>query len=225
MDWHELKRWLSSLPAETLAAWLIDASVGDPSLARVLRCEAAQAAAGGLDAEAMRSAIDSLTEVPPGVTWRESDRIGDRIDLVVGLLTRALDRGHAGGVVELTEHALRRTELAIMEVQDSEYWSSRVLDALSALHRRACEIARPDPVGLATRWFELRWKSPLGLHHGFPELYRDVLGATGLATLDSLVETALASHPTPRSRHGPDHGRAELGLLREDLRRLRETSR
>jgi len=223
MDWQELKQWLSSLPAETLAAWLIDAAVGDPSLARVLRCEAAQAAAGGLDAEAMRWKIDSLTEVPPGINWRESDRMGDRIDLVVGLLTRALDRGHAAGVVELTEHALRRTELAVMEVQDSEYWSSRVLDEFTALPRRACEISRPDPIGLATRWLDLRLKSPLGFHDGFPERYRDVLGAAGLTTLDGLLETAMASHPTPRSRRGPDHGRAELELLREDLRRLRET--
>ena len=86
-----------------------------------------------------------------------------------------------------------RVELAVMEVQDSEYWSSGVLDEFSALHRRSCEIAQPDPVSLATRWFELRLKSPLGVHRGFPEQYRDVLGVTGLKTLERLVDEAMAS--------------------------------
>ena len=145
----------------------------------------------------MRQAIDSLTEVPPNTTWRESDQVGRRIDMMVGLLTRAVDPGQTTGVVELVEHALCRVELTVMEVQDSEYWLSGVFDELSALHRRACEISRPDPIGLATRWLDLRLKSPLGLHDGFPERYRDVLGPTGPATLDRLLETALAKLPAP----------------------------
>ena len=51
LDWQEFKRWLSSLPAETLAGWLFEAAVREASLTVVLRCEAAQAAAGGLDVE------------------------------------------------------------------------------------------------------------------------------------------------------------------------------
>ena len=90
-----MKRWLSSLPAEVLAGWLWDEALRNRPLEIVLRCEAAQAAAGGLDVNVMREAIDRLTEVPPNTTWRESKEIGAQIDAMVELLGRALERGQA----------------------------------------------------------------------------------------------------------------------------------
>jgi hypothetical protein len=210
-----LHRWLTGLPSSNLAGWLMDTAMRDDSLRVVLRCEQAQAAAGGFDVVALREAIEHFTGNDDAITWRESSDFGRRLNSVVGLLSRALDRGHSSAVMELCEFALHRTELATLAIQDSEYWSDHVRDELSALHLRACQIARPDPVALATRCFQLRIRSALGWFDHFPRDYSELLGPSGIATLERLLTEAVeSSQPDKNSRRHLDVG---LPRLRQEL--------
>jgi len=193
----------------------MDTAMRDDCLRVVLRCEQAQAAAGGFDVVAVREAIEHFTGNLHAITWRESSDFGRRLNSVVGLLSRALDRGQACAVIELCEFALHRTELAAMAIQDSEYWSDYVLGELSALHLRACQMARPDPVALATRWFQLRIRSDLGWFDHFPRDYFELLGPSGVATLERLLTESLeSSQADKRSR---PHLDVELARLKKEL--------
>ena len=87
--------------------------------------------------------IRRLTEIEPGVTWREAEAVGERVEAAVDLLRQAVERGGSPELVGISEFALQRAEQAIMEVQDSEYWSRGVLDDLWTLHRRACAENAP----------------------------------------------------------------------------------
>jgi len=210
---ESLQRWLIGLPSSTLAGWLMDTAMRDASLRVVLRCEQAQAAAGGLDAGALREAIEHFTANLDDITWRESSDFGNRLESVVELLSRALDRGHARAVIELCEFALHRTELAAMAIQDSERWSEHIRGQLSTLHLRACQSSPPDPVALANRWFQLRIQSDLGWFDHFPREYRELLGPSGIATLERLVtESMESSQPGKSSRRHLDAGLVRLRL-------------
>ncbi len=188
----------------------METAMRDDSLRVVLRCEQAQAAAGGLDAGALREAIEHFTGNLEDITWRESPDFGRRLESVVGLLSRALDRGQACAVIELCEFALHRTELAAMAIQDSS-WSDQVRDELSALHLRACQISPPDPVALATRCFQFRIQSDLGWFDHFPRDYYELLGPSGVATLERLLTESLERSPEDkRSRRHLDAGLARL---------------
>jgi hypothetical protein len=209
-----LHQWLTGLPSSTLTGWLMETAMRDDSLRVVLRCEQAQSAAGALDVVALREAIEHFTGNLDDITWRESPDFGRRLMSVVGLLSRALDRGQACAVIELCEFALHRTELAAMAIQDSS-WSDHVRDELSALHLRACQIARPDPVALATRWFQFRIQSDLGWFDHFPRDYYELLGPSGVATLERLLTESLESSQADKiSRRHLDVG---LARLRKEL--------
>lgn len=193
----------------------MDTAMRDDCLRAVLRCEQAQAAAGGFDVVAVREAIEHFTGNHDDVTWRESSDFGRRLNSVFGLLSRALDRGQACAVIELCEFALHRTELAAMGIQDSESWSDHVLEQLSALHLRACQMARPDPVALATRCFRLRIRSDLSWFDHFPRDYYELLGPSGVATLERLLTESLeSSQADKRSR---PHLDVELARLKKEL--------
>jgi hypothetical protein len=208
---ESLQRWLTGLPSSTLAGWLMDAAMRDDSLRVVLRCEQAQAAANDLDVGAFREAIEHFTANLDDITWRESSDFGNRLESVVGLLSRALDRGQAIAVIELCEFALHRTELAAMAIQDSETWSGHIRSQLSALHLRACQISPPDPVALATRCFQFRIQSDLGWFDHFPRGYRELLGPSGVATLERLLTESLEySQPDKISRGHLDAGLAGM---------------
>lgn len=98
-----------------------------------------------------------------------------------------------------------------MAIQDSEYWSDQVRDELSTLHLRACQISRPDPVALATRCFQLRIHSDLGWFDHFPRDYDELLGPSGIATLERLLTESLESSQTDtRRRRHLDVGLARL---------------
>jgi hypothetical protein len=210
---ESLQRWLTGLPSSTLAGWLMETAMRDDSLRVVLRCEQAQAAAGGLDVGALREAIEYFTGGHEDVTWRQSSDFGSRLESVVGLLSRALDRGQACAVMELCEFALHGTELAALTIQDSEYWSGQIRSQISAIHLRACQISPPDPVALATRWFQFRIQSNLGWFDHFPRDYYELLGPSGVATLERLVTESLESSQQDKSsRRHLDVGLARLRL-------------
>jgi tetratricopeptide (TPR) repeat protein len=66
-------------------------------------------------------------------------------------------------------------------VDDSDGHMASILERLQALHHRACQRARPDPVHLATRLFAWEVDSDYGVFSGAVVTYADVLGAKGVA--------------------------------------------
>ncbi len=133
----QLRPWLSSLSHDALVDWVWHTATRDRILGESLRCEAAHAAVGGFDPAALRESIARLTEIHPDTTWRESAAAGEQVEAAVDLLRRAVERGTWKDLVGICEFALQRAKQAVMDVQDSEYWSKGVLDELHALHRRA----------------------------------------------------------------------------------------
>ena len=139
--WKELQLWLAVQPPAFLADWLMGFAGCHLEIGVILQCEMHQAEAGGVDAKALKSTIEFLTTLPYPVTWRESREIGNRIDLLIKLLSATLARGNSTELRGLVKYALQRVETVVMEVQDSESWSSGALEELLKLHSAVCKKA------------------------------------------------------------------------------------
>ncbi len=109
---------------DKLVDWVWHTAIRDRILGESLRCEAAHAAAGGLDPAALRESIARLTEIHPDTTWRQRAAAGEQVEAAVDLLRRAVERRTSRDLVAICEFALQRAEQAIMDGQDSEYWSN-----------------------------------------------------------------------------------------------------
>lgn len=216
-DVGPVRAWLATLPAEDLVQRLVAAAIRDPVLGESLRCEAAQAAVGGLDLAALRESIERLTAVDSRVTWEDAGEIGSQVKTAVELLRGAIDRAPTVALVELCEFAWWRAERVVMEVQDSETWSAGVLADLAGLHRRLCEAVRPDPEELATRLFHRRLQSGLGLFDRVLIEYRELLGDRGLARFRELVDSAWRALPREQPGESPRLHRSELRRMRQEL--------
>ena len=133
--WKELQLWLAVQPPAFLADWLMGFAGCHLEIGVILQCEMHQAEAGGVDAKALKSTIEFLTTLPYPVTWRESR------DLLIKLLSATLARGNSTELRGLVKYALQRVETVVMEVQDSESWSSGALEELLKLHSAVCKKA------------------------------------------------------------------------------------
>ncbi|MGH8721829.1 MAG: tetratricopeptide repeat protein, partial [Burkholderiales bacterium] len=67
-----------------------------------------------------------------------------------------------------------------------------LIDRLQEMHLEACRMARPDPVALAERLFELEMESSFGAFHQAVAAYADVLGEAGRAAYRRLAEAEWA---------------------------------
>ena len=71
-----------------------------------------------------------------------------------------------------------------------------MLERLNRLHLQACTLAKPDPIALAERLFDLEMNASFDSFYDSALHYRDVLGNTGLEHFQTL---ALAEwSPLPR---------------------------
>ena len=71
-------------------------------------------------------------------------------------------------------------------------------DRLETLHLQAARLAQPNPVKLAERLFKLESNPTLYAFEGAAEIYKDLLGPTGLATYRNLAENATFTNPEDR---------------------------
>jgi len=128
---------------------------------------------------------------PCGHCWAE------RAHAVVDEAESMLEAGEATQVIDLCRRAVRYLEASAAEVDDVEPLEA-LASRLDQLHLRACEIARPDPVGLA-RWLFDAEGGELGGLVAATERYASVLGRAGLAEHRRLTDAAWRR--TRRNRH------------------------
>lgn len=184
----DLETYLMGLDKRELVSLLLERAGEDDRLFRRLETRSARASASGPDLSVIRGAFDDALETGGFVAWDEMYDLGSGVDDVVDAVEDLLSDGHAVAVIDLAEYCLDAVERAIDHVDDSDGWMGGLLDRLQHLHLEACTEARPDPLELANRLFEMQMESGYGAFHGAAETYKDVLGTTGLAEYRRLAE-------------------------------------
>lgn len=206
-----LRDYLGSLGTDGLVDLLLEQATTDARLRDHLTARAAAAAGTGIDERAWRKRIAAAFRAPGGfVAYRQTAGWAAGVgDLIEGL-TDLLDAGHAAAVVSLTERAYARADRSIGTVDDSDGWLTDISLRLAALHRRACQVARPDPVQLARRLAELELTTELGGFHRAAAQYAELLGPAGLGEYRRVLEARWQALP-------PDTGEwsSERFALRE----------
>ncbi|MGR8936088.1 MAG: DUF6880 family protein [Gammaproteobacteria bacterium] len=182
----------SGIPAKAEFGVLLDAAERDERLFRSLLLKA-ERTAGSLDVvKSYRRMIDNATRSRGFIDYDEAGAYGDELAQIVESLQELLTPEDAGALVELAEHAIERIEAALEQIDDSNGEVGGVVQELSDLHLRACEMARPEPLALAERLFDYELTSPYGICAFSAETYHGVLGDAGLRRYRELAEAEWA---------------------------------
>jgi uncharacterized Zn finger protein len=137
---------------------------------------------------AANRAFDRAVRVHDFVHYREASAWARGVDDAIDNISRLLEDGQAGAVVELCESALRKLVGASGAIDDSDGRLSVLRDRLQDIHFRACQEAKPDPVALARRLLEWELHSELDVFYGAAERYAKILGAKGLKEYRQLAQ-------------------------------------
>lgn len=217
----DVRERLLQKPSADLVEIIVRQAERDDHLRRSLLLEAARRLPGGLDVATFRVAVDAATEAGDFVEHHDVYIFTSGIEDVVDAIGELLEAGHAADVVELTEHALRRCEQALQQMDDSdgEMWS--ILGRLQELHHAACVKARPDPEALARRLFQWELEARWDTFRGSVETYADVLGEKGLAVYRALAEETWKKVPQlgPGDHHSCDGSRHSITSIMQSLAR------
>lgn len=212
----DLRAHLEGLDHATLVEIILAQADRDDRLRERLQLDVAMGRSAGASAALVRRAIDQAIRtrdfVPYAEAWDYARGIHDSVDLV----ERILRDGSAAEAVDLCEHALRRVERVMGEVDDSDGEMGGLLGRIRELHIEACRAARVDPVVLASRLFAWELGDDRDVFSGAALTYADVLGPGGLAEYRRLAEAEWAK--VPQLEPGADSGRSFAG------RRFRVTS-
>ena len=142
----EVAAWLDGLDAAALRSLLLEAAARDDRLCQRLLLRATAAAEPGL--EALRARL------LPSVKWHghhrhggadERERVG-RIEDAAGVLEARIGGGEPQ-LIGLIEEVIQEAERAIAEIHDSDGLYAAI-QALYAVHLRACIALRPDEEAL-----------------------------------------------------------------------------
>lgn len=167
---------------------LIDCAGEDERLMRRLTLLAATQAPPDAAASAWKRAFDDALATDDYVDYRSAYDYASGVDEALDALESLRRDGRAAKVVELAEYAMEEIEEALNHVDDSDGFMSGALARAQELHLEACRAARPDPVELAERLFELELGSSFDACSGAYATYADILGETGRAAFRRLAE-------------------------------------
>jgi len=193
-EMNRIRQYLSGRDSVWLVEKLIAAAENDLALLRQLRMEAAQSG-DAVDMRAMKRAITDATRTHGFVDYRESPDFARGIHAVIDSIAGLLAQDRADEAIELSEHALRRVERALGQMDDSDGYMRPILNDLQALHHAACVAARPNAVRLARQLFEWEVGGDWDVFHGAVRTYADVLGAAGIAEYRRLAEAEWGKVP------------------------------
>lgn len=185
--WRDIREYLAAQPQDGLIELLLKVAERDDRLYQSLLLKAERS--GGDVAVAFRRAIDEATRIDDFLDWREAGSFADTIDEVVDSLAELLKPDTAAVLAELAEYAIERVERALGQIDDSNGSVGDVVRTLGELHRKACAMARPEPIDLAGRLFRLEMTLPIGVCSFSATTYRDVLGKEGLRRYRELAES------------------------------------
>lgn len=85
------------------------------------------------------------------------------LDQLADSLAELLKPDTTATLIELAEYAIEQTEASLEQVDDSDGELGDVVVRLGEFHLQACLMARPNPVALAERLFELTFTLAFGL--------------------------------------------------------------
>ncbi len=218
----DVQPWLLQQEKSTLAAWLLEAAERDPRLRERLLRQAARATNRRADFSAYRRAIDRATPNGAFVAYDEAGGFTDNLrETAIEPLRELLQEGHAGEVIALAEHALRRVERVIEQADDSDGHFGAILGELQELHLEACRVARPEPAALADRLFAWEVDGDWEVFFGAAETYAEILGEKGLAVYRARAEAAWKTLPALRPGEREEHSsrRFRVTSIMESLAR------
>ncbi len=173
---------------EALVELLLKAASNDDQLYQSLLLKAERLAGPENAIKAYRDAIDSATRIHDFIDWREAASFAGNLDQVVDSMQELLNQESVAALVELTEYAIVRTERALEQVDDSNGEVGEILDRMSTLHLKACELAKPGPTELAERLFSYEMTLPFDTFYGSARTYANVLDVQGLNRFRELAE-------------------------------------
>jgi tetratricopeptide (TPR) repeat protein len=221
-DLQCIRKHLLQRDSSELVEIVLNAAAEDESLLRSLTMEAARGG-GTVDVATMKRSITAATRTGGYVRYNESHSFARGTHAAVAAIAKVLGQGFPRETIELTEHALRRVERALLHMDDSAGHMRPIMDDLQSLHHAACLAARPDPVKLARHLFKWELDTDWDTFYGAAETYADVLGDVGLAEYRRLAEAQW--HEMPQLDPGQEsaayeHPRFRLTAIMEALARV-----
>lgn len=187
-DGELLGRFVRELDPDRLAEIVLRQAAGDWRLREQLLGEARAAQGRGLDVPKWRRRINSAFDIGGFVYYREAADWAEGVNDVIDALADLADAGHGEETIELVEHAYRRANKALDNIDDSDGWLTAISERLADLHLQACEVSSVDPVKLAKRLTKLELNFELDGFHRSAATYAKVLGPAGLAAFRKAVE-------------------------------------
>lgn len=232
-----MREFLARQDQGWLADELIRAADTDPLLAARLRSAAESGivpSAAGSDAvdadiadelaglrRRMDNAIRSYAYPEYGAARGYADGMHELLDQVEAFA----EDGFSDAAIDMAEHTLSLLEEAYSFIDDSDGELGSVQVRAEAIHLDACEAGRPDPVVLGRRLAAWTLRSDWDFFAGAPSDYADVLGPTGLAAFESVVDEEFLKLPRLTPEDGQDFAfrseRYRSTRLKESLAALR----
>jgi hypothetical protein len=214
----QLREHLAAQASDRLVDLVMAEVERNPDLRDRLLLEVAQAG-GPLDlAQFRRSFSDALRSTSAARSRssypRTSGQWARAVHESIARIGALLPAGHAAAVVELTEYALGRVDVAMGTLDDSSGWFSDIVTDLERLHHQACLVVRPDPVALAQRLFAFDVDGEWDIFIDSVERYADVLGDDGVAEMRRLAEARWADMPERQPGAGVDRSPGRFHLER-----------
>ncbi|MGH3169870.1 MAG: DUF6880 family protein, partial [Trebonia sp.] len=150
-----------------------------PELRQRLKLRAAVRTA---NAEGVRVAVEDLIEVDDYVEYREAWDYARRVEQASDAIVSLVDAGAAGAAIDIAREAFDLLTDAYASVDDSSGAVGGARHSLFAAHLRACQVARPDPEGLAEYLMDVFLEDQYGFE---PELddYSPLLDEAGQAVV------------------------------------------
>lgn len=173
---------------DALVRMLLDWAKDDDRLRERLILYAARRAGSDAGASAIRRAFENAVEPDHFVSYREATGWARGVDDAIDSIEQLLDDGQAAAVIELCESALQSLVRASQSVDDSDGHFGDLRDRLQDIHYKACREARPDPVELAGRLFQLELHSEFDAFYGAGARYAKILGSKGMKLYRELAE-------------------------------------
>lgn len=186
-----LVSWLSSLSKDELVAEILELCDADPELRSRFELRAASRRA---DADRVRDAVRDLIHLDDFVDYGDAWEYADDVRRAAEAIGELIEAEAAADAMDLASDAIRWLREAFGQVDDS---SGAISDAgyeLLAVHLRACQAERPDPVGLGYDLAALLLRDSWGFAPDLAD-YADLLGDVGMATVRKRVSTVYAENP------------------------------
>lgn len=178
---------------------LIEWAKSDAQLRERLIMHAAKRAKPEILLATVQQAFSKATRISRYIEYREMPSFVRRVDAAIDSIEELLRDGHAAGVIELCESALRSLSSAMDSVDDSDGCMSELLGRLQEIHLNACRQARPEPVALAKRLLEWELHDDFDIFFGAVSKYAELLGPEGMRTYRRLAEKEWAKVPARTS--------------------------